>query len=533
MTYRIHPRPAPPGSATALSRRAFIQRALSTGVSLSAATVLADRALAATPVRGGHMRFGIGHGSSTDVLDPGKVLNGLLSATHYAVTNTLTEVDTDGRLIPKLATEWDATPDARIWTFKLRQGVTFHDGKPLTTDDVIASINHHRGEDSSSSAKTMVAAITDVKADGPDRVVVELSGGDADFPFKLSSFNFPIYAARADGSLAFEDGVGVGAYKLTGFEPGVRATFERNPDYWNAERGHFDSAELISIKDVTARTNALRTGAIDGMDRVELKTAARLRELAGIDVHEVESKTHYTFPMHTNAAPFDDNHVRMAVKLGLDREAMLQTILFGHGQVGNDHPISSAYPYFDADLAQRAHDPDKARWHLKQAGLDSVALTLHASDAAFPGAVDAAVLYKEQAAAAGIDITVKREPSDGYWSEVWMQKPFCACYWPGYATQDSIFTQAYAKGASWNDTLWDNARFDSLLVQARSELDPATRGALYAEMQALLRDDGGVVVPFFANDVFAVSDKVGMGQVSNNYEVDGRLFLERWWFKPA
>ena len=514
-----------------ITRRAFVQTGLAAGAAFAAAGYGAPAT--ASPVKGGHFRFGFGHGSTTDVLDPGKVLNGLLSATHYAVTNTLTEVDTDGALVPKLATEWDATPDAKTWHFKLRQGVEFHNGKSLTVADVIASINHHRGEDSSSSAKSIVSAITAIRADGPAGVVIELSGGDADFPFKLSSFNFPIYAARDDGTLAFEDGVGVGAYKLVNFEPGVRADFEKNPNYWNDARGHFDSAEMLSIKDVTARTNALRTGAVDAIDRVELKTANLLKNAEGIVVHEVEGKTHYTFPMHTNVGPFDDNHVRMAVKLGLDREAMLETILFGHGQIGNDTPINAAYPFFNADLAQRSYDPDKAKWHLRQAGHDSLALTLSASDAAFSGAVDAAVLYKEQARDAGLDITVKREPTDGYWSNVWMNKPWCACYWPGYATPDSIFTQAYAGGASWNDTYWDNARFNALLVAARSELDQTRRTELYGEMQTLVRDDGGTVVPFFANDVFAVSDKVGTGQLSNNYEVDGRLFLERWWLNSA
>lgn len=518
---------------SALSRHAFLQTGLAAGAAMTTAMGLASKASAATPVKGGHFRFGFAHGSTTDVLDPGKVLNGMLSSTHYAVTNTLTEVDTDGALIPKLATEWDATPDAKTWTFKLRPGVEFHDGKTLGTEDVIASINHHRGENSSSSAQSMVSAITDIRADGADRVVITLSGGDADFPFKLSSFNFPIYAAREDGSLAYEDGIGVGAYKLVNFEPGVRADFEKNPNYWHEGRGHFDSAELISIKDVTARTNALRTGAVDAIDRLELKTTDRLKKTEGIVVHEVEGKTHYTFPMHTNIAPFDDNHVRMAVKLGLDREAMLQTILFGHGQIGNDQPINSAYPFFNAELEQRTYDPDKARWHLRQAGLDSVDLRLSASDAAFSGAVDAAVLYKEQAKRAGLNITVEREPTDGYWSSVWMKKPWCACYWPGYATPDSIFTQAYAAGASWNDTFWDNARFNDLLVQARSELDQPLRSEMYAEMQTLVRDECGTVVPFFANDVFAVSDKVGVGQLSNNYEVDGRLFLERWWMKEA
>lgn len=516
--------------SSALSRRDFMSRAAALGLSLGAATTLAHKAFAATPVKGGHMRFGIGHGSTNDELDPGKVLNGFLSATHYAVTNTLTEVDAAGALIPKLATEWDASTDAKTWTFKLRQGVEFHNGKSLTVDDVIASVNHHRRDGSDSSAKSMVDPITEIKSDGKDRIVFSLAGGDADFPFKLSSFNFPIYQAIDGGGVDYAGGIGVGAYILKSFEPGVRATFEKNPNHWQAERGHFASAELLSIKDTTARTTALTTGTIDGMDRVDLKTAELLAKNPGIRVEEIEGKTHYTFPMRTDVGPFDDKNVRLAIKLGLDREALLKVILSGHGKLGNDHPISSAYPHFNADLEQRMHDPDKAKWHLQQAGLSSLDLELSASDAAFAGAVDAAILYREHAAESGINITVKREASDGYWSNVWMKKPWCACYWPGYPTQDSIFTQAYAAGASWNDTFWNHERFNALLVEARSQLDQEKRSELYGEMQGLVRDDGGVVVPFFANDVFAVSDKVGYMGLSNNYEVDGRMFFERWWF---
>ena len=160
-------------------------------------------------------------------------------------------------------------------------------------------------------------------------------------------------------------------------------------------------------------------------------------------------------------------------------------------------------------------------------------IELSASDAAFPGAVNAAVLFGENAKKAGMSVKVKREPNDGYWSNVWMKKPFVACYWPGYPTVDSILTQAYAAGGSWNDTFWDNERFNKLLVSARSELDSSRRAQMYGEMQQILRDDGGVILPFFANDVFATSDKVGHGALSSNYDVDGRMYFERWWFKSA
>ena len=515
-----------------ISRRAFIAKMAALGATGLMSMQMAGKALAATPVKGGHMRFAMGHGSTSDSLDPGKVLNGFLSSTHYAITNTLTEVDASGVLVPKLAESWDASADATQWTFKLRKGVEFHDGKTLDADDVIASINHHRGEDSKSSAKTMVDPIVEITTDG-DRIKFVLSGGDADFPFKLSSFNFPIYQANPDGSLNWKNRVGVGGYILKDFDPGVRASFERNPNYWQEDRAHFASAELLSVADPTARQTALTTGSVDGIDRVDLKTAHLLKRVPGVVLEEVAGKTHYTFPMSTNVAPFNDNNVRMALKLAFDREEMLQKILYGYGSVGNDQPISSAYPFFNAELEQRAYDPEQAKFHLKKAGLSKLDIELSAADAAFPGAVDAAVLFGENAKKAGMSVKVKREPNDGYWSNVWMKKPFVACYWPGYPTVDSILTQAYAAGGSWNDTFWDNKRFNKLLVSARSELDSSRRGQMYGEMQQILRDDGGVILPFFANDVFAISDKIGHGELSSNYDVDGRMYFERWWFKTA
>jgi len=517
-----------------LTRRSFLGSTAAVGGAAALGSAMpGPSANAATPQKGGHMRFAMGHGGATDVLDPGQVLNGFLSSVHYAVTNTLTEMDASGTLVPKLAESWEASSDAAQWTFTLRKGVTFHNGKSLEAADVIASINHHRGEDSASSAKSMVDPITDIKADGRN-VVVTLASGDADFPFKLSSFNFPIYQANDDGSLNWQSGVGVGGYVLKSMEPGVRAEMERNEDYWQGdERAHFASCELLTIADSFARQSALLTGDVDGIDRLDLKTARNMSQQAGIVVHEVAGKTHYTFPMRTDTAPFSDNNVRMAVKHAVDRQQLLDTVLQGYGSIGNDQPVSAAYPFFDPNLEQRTYDPDKAGYYLKQSGLSELKIKLSAADAAFSGAVDAAVLIAEQARKAGITIEVERVANDGYWSDVWMNKPFCACYWPGYPTPDSILTQAYAAGAAWNDTFWDHERFNELLVAARSELDHAVRAEMYADMQRILRDEGGLLLPVFANDVFATAEKVGHGQLSSNYEVDGRMYFERWWFKSA
>ncbi len=513
-----------------ISRREFMGRSAMLGVGAALASSIASRAvMAATPKQGGHFRLSIGAGSTTDSLDPATFTDTYMQTVGFGLRNHLAEVAGDGKLVPELAESWEATPGAAGWTFKLRKGVEFHNGKTLDAGDVIASINHHRGKSSKSAAKAILAAITEIKADGKDTVVVKLKEGNADFPFILSDYHIAIMPAKGD-DVDWRSGVGTGGYVLEKYDPGVRTTMKRNPNYWKTGFAHFDSCEVLSIGDVTARTNALTTGEVDAMDRVDLKTVKLLARNLALRVEETSGTQHYTFPMRTDTAPFTDNNVRLALKYAVNRKEMLEKILRGHGVLGNDHPIGRSNRYYASELPQREYDPDKAKFYLKKAGLTTLKVNLSAADAAFAGAVDAAVLYKARAAKAGIEINVIREPNDGYWSNVWMKKPWCVSYWGGRPTEDWMFSTAYAAGAPWNETFWNNKRFNVLLKEARSELDETKRRAMYVEMQRIVRDDGGEVIPMFANYVFAISKKVGHGQMAANMDIDGTKPLERWWF---
>ena len=234
--------------------------------------------------------------------------------------------------------------------------------------------------------------------------------------------------------------------------------------------------------------------------------------------------------MSTNKTPYDDNNVRQALKYAIDREELVEKILFGFGSVGNDHPIGRGQQFFNSDLAQKVYDPDKAKWHLKQAGMSELDVSLHASDAAFAGSVDAATLFQATAAKAGISLNVVREPKDGYWSDVWMKKPFSAVYWGGRPVEAQMFATAYECGASWNDSFWCNTRFDKLLVDVRAETNQDRRRQMYYEMQDIVANQGGVVIPMFADYVAATSDKIGHGDMASNWEMDGERWMERWWF---
>jgi len=256
-----------------------------------------------------------------------------------------------------------------------------------------------------------------------------------------------------------------------------------------------------------------------------------LKKQSGIEVADTAGALHYTYPMNTQAAPFDNNDVRLALKYAVDREELLQKVLRGYGTLGNDHPVAPGHQFVAADLEQRQYDPDRAKHHLKKAGLSKLEISLSVSDFLYAGAVDGALLYKEKATGAGIDLTVVREPSEGYFSNVWKKKPFVASYWGARPTADLILTVGYASGAPWNDSFFENERFNKLLVGARAELDTSKRAEMYREMQIILRDEGGSIIPLFANNVFAMSKKVGHPtSMAGNWECDGGRPLERWWF---
>jgi peptide/nickel transport system substrate-binding protein len=513
-----------------ISRREFMQAASLLGLAAVAPGVL--NTAQAAPKKGGRLRVGSGHGSTTDSLDPATWENNYTQFQAYTIHNHLTEVLPSGALGPEVAESWEASADAKTWTFKLRQDVEFHNGKTLEASDVIASLNHHRGEDTKSGAKAVVGSVTDMKADGKNVVVVTLSEGNADFPFVLNDYHLAIVPGNADGKIDATAGIGCGAYSLKSFEPGVRSEFKKHANHYRDEYGHFDEGEMLSIGDVTARTNALITEEVDLIDRLDIKTLHLLKRNKNVKIMETSGTAHYSVPMRTDVPPFDNNDVRLALKYAVDRDALLQTVLRGHGAVGNDHPISTANRYHNPDIPQKTFDPDKVKFHLNKAGVKKLKVDLSAADAAFAGAVDAGVLYKEHAGKIGIEINVVREPNDGYWSSVWMNKPWSFCYWGGRPTEDWMFSTAYSSGAKWNDTFWEHEKFNQLLVAARSELDEAKRREMYGEMQRIVSDEGGVVIPMFNNYLFASNNRVGQPDVlATNWSLDGNRVMDRWWFE--
>jgi peptide/nickel transport system substrate-binding protein len=514
-----------------ISRRSFMNYSMAAGMTATAATGLWGTSAKAAPQRGGLFRIAQHDGNTSDSHDPGTYLSYamiILAHTHRAY---LTAIGTDQKLAPDVATEWSATPDAMEWTFQLNPNATFHSGAKVTATDVLASMNHHRGEDSQSAAKALLASVVEIIDNGDNSVTFKLDSPNADLPWIMPDYHLPICPANADGSLNWQSADGCGPYKLVEHEFGVGSRLVRHED-WHGEGAYFDEVQFIIINDPNARQTALVTGDVDACTLLENKTLGLLGRDPNIEIDNVPSASAIVMPMHANTAPYDNNDVRMAMKLAIDREELVEKISYGAASLGNDFHHSAAMPYFPSEIPQRTYDPEKAMWHLKQAGAEGLSVNLSTAESITTGAVDLCVLYAEQAKKAGININVVREPNDGYWSDVWLTKPFCVVSWGARPTPDVMYTLAYKDDAAWNESYWQHERFNEILLQAKAELDDVKRAEMYHEMGMISRDEGSSVIPYFPNFVYGRRSNVKhTGQLAASWQLDGARGASRWWFE--
>ncbi len=510
-----------------MSRREFLGRTTAMGVSAGLAVALYGKVARADEAKkGGVIRAGIYGGESTNSLDPALAASPVPVITCSTWGEMLCDVTADGGLNMRLAEEATSSPDAKVWTFKVRQGVEFHNGKTVTAEDIVATLKRHTDEKSQSGALGIVQGISEMKAEG-DKVVLTLDSANSDLPYLLADYHLAI---QPDGGVDNPTaGIGAGPYKVESFEPGVRTVFTKHANYFDETVGHADQVEILVINDNTARTAALQSGQVHMINRVDPKISELLKGTPAVTVKQTPGRGHFVFIMHCDKAPFDNNDLRMALKLAIKRGELVEKVLGGLGSAGNDFPINAAYPLFDETIPQREYDAAKAKEYYDKSGHDGSPIILRAAPGAFPGAVDAANLFAASAQAAGIPLQVKLEPDDGYWTNVWNVEPFCASYWGGRAVQDQMYTTAYLSTADWNDTKFKNKEFDELLIAARGELDEAKKKADYSRMANILRDEGGLILPMFNDFVEGVRDEIGGWYDDPNGELMNGRALSRCW----
>ena len=510
-----------------MSRRDFMGRASALGVSAALAGGMFATAAGAQAVKGGFLKAGMQGGESTNTLDPALAASEVPFMVSMTWGEMLVDVNENNEIAYRIAEEISSNADATEWKFKIRAGVEFHNGQTLTADDVIATLKRHTDENSKSGALGIVQGITEMSASG-DMVTLKLASGNADLPFLMADYHLVIQPGGGVDNPAA--GIGAGAYKVVINEPGVRHGFERHANYWDAANGaHADQVEILVINDNTARTAALQSGQIHMMNRVDPKIVDLLKGAPGISIQQAAGRGHYVFIMHVDKAPFDNADLRMALKLSINRQEMVDKILGGFGTVGNDFPINAAYPYFDDTIPQREYDAAAAAAADKASGHDGSPIELRVAPGAFPGAVEAAQLFQQSAQAAGIPLAVKMEPDDGYWDNVWNVQPFCASYWGGRPVQDQMYSTAYLSTADWNDTKFKDPAFDATLIAARAELDPVKRKAMYSELANKIRDEGGLILPMFNDFVEARREEVGGWLVDPNGELmNGKALIKCW-----
>jgi len=513
-----------------ISRRSFMNYSMAAGVGASAATGLWTTKANAAPQKGGTFRFGIHDGNSSDTHDPGTYVSRQQIYLAHQYRSYLTMINPDGSLGKDLATGWEPNEDASVWTFEINPNASFHSGRSVTAEDVVDSLNFHRGEKSTSAAKTLLTAVSDIRADGDLTVVVELTGGNADVPWLMTDYHFAVCPSNGDGTIDWKSGDGSGPYKIDNAEWGVQFRLSRH-EGWHLEGAYFDNLVMLVLNDPNARQTALVTGDVDAISLVDLKTKTLLERDSSIEILSVPSAAAITMPMFTDTAPYTDVNVRNAMKLAMNRDEIIEKIAFGEATKGNDFHHSPAMPYFPEGIEQREYDPDQAKSLLKKAGAENIEVNLSTADSVFSGAVDLCVLYSEQAKAAGIKVNVVREPNDGFYSDVWLKKPFTTVSWGARPTPDVMYSLAYAPDAAWNESHWKNEEFNALRLKAKAELDDNLRGEMYREMAVLARDDGGTIIPFFNNFVYAVRNNVQVGEnLAPSWELDGARGPSRWWF---
>jgi peptide/nickel transport system substrate-binding protein len=519
-----------------LTRAELLQRVAAGGLVLGAPGLLAacgsdggakttaaatTSATAAKPVRGGRLRVGWVGGGAAETLDPGLGYAMIDSGRANNIFDKLVRSNPDLSIGMELAESLEPNADATEWTIRLRPDVVWHDGKSFTADDVIYTLRRAGNPKYIGSGTVASFDLRGLKKVDPLTFRLPLKRPIAQL---AESFVYYPLSIFQDGATDFTKPVGTGPFMLDSFTAGQSSLFKKNPNYWREGQPYVDELEYQSIPDGVARLNALNGGTVDAIESVSFTQAKAAAGKDGMTVLEGKGPVFQPMYMAVDLKPFDDVRIRQAMRLIVDRPALLESVQLGYGQIGNDL-YGKGMANYAADIPQRTQDLEQAKSLLKKAGAEDLRVTLHTSSIA--GMLEAATLFAEQAKGAGVKVKVVKEPEDTYFTSLYLKLPFAQTLW-NPVPMSNFYDTALRSTGLFNETHWKTPKFDKLLATAEGELDKTKAASLWGQVQKTLWDEGGYIVWGFQPWLDGVSSKVGGAKGYGFGPLSNHNFRE-WW----
>lgn len=437
-------------------------------------------------------------------MDPADMESGDDGYHIFATYNRLVDVDDNFTVIPELATEWSASEDGKTWTFKLREGVKFHSGKDFTAADVVYTFKRLMDEKTGSGARAVMAFLDPdgIKAVDSHTVSFTTKEPVAEFPVLITNKFTNIVAEGAGDELRLK-GDGTGPFMQEQFTPNAPVRILRkNPNYWVPGEPKAECVRITVAQEAVAAVSAIKAGQVDLVLNVDPSVIPSLKDDPNVELLQTGASNSMTISMWVDTKPFDDVKVREALKLVVDRQAMVDTVLLGYGQPGADNPVPVGSPASYTKEAPK-QDIEKAKALLAEAGYkDGLKFDLYTAEGV-PGMVRMAQVYAEMAKEAGIDINVIVTPADSFWDDTWLKKPILTSAWSMRPPGEGLAV-AYTQTAKWKETHWERPDYDALLLKANTTVDEAERLKVYQQAGEMLAKEGGVIIPMFVHQVIGI-----------------------------
>ncbi|MBV9169012.1 MAG: ABC transporter substrate-binding protein [Chloroflexi bacterium] len=520
--------PEPPRDGR-LTRAEFVKGATWAGAGLALGALGAcggtsKSTTTARPRRGGTLKIAFIGGGSSETLDPNGPVADVDDARAENLFDPLVSLAPDLSLAHYLAESFEPNAAFDAWTVRLRSGVTFHDGSPLTADDVIYTLRRIANPKLGLVGLYIANFINANGIRKLDRLTlrIPLTQPNTLLPY---FFAFDYMAIVKNGTTSFNHPIGTGPFKFVKWKPGQYSTFTRNENYWQHGKPYVDTLELVSIPDATARYDALLGGQVDAIESISYAQATSQKQSKQFRVLEAQGSNMVPIYMAVDLEPFRDVRVRQAMRLIANRPQLVEEAQSGYGTIGNDI-YGKHLPHYDTALPQRTQDLEQAKHLLKAAGREGLHVTLNTSTVA-TGMLESATVFARQAAGAGVTMSLNQQPSSIYFGPVYLKENFAQSEW---FTEPLVthYAKSLVQGAPFNETHWHNARFQSLYDQVLAESNSAKQQDLYNELQKLLWDEGGYLIWGFYPILDGVGHRVGGMRPSPLGPLGGKAFTDVW-----